>query len=132
MVFTKTDDSPSTDLTPPPLLLLLGITTFAYLESLMGKGTHENTPELQALVTSGMSYLSRAVDLHGDVKNSEVRPAFAWWIVVQREPRLRTSKTCTPRQALRQTFASQAMEPVSHVRIFLPRAAKYRHSFNGA
>lgn len=41
----------------------------------MGKGTHENTPELQALVTSGMSYFGQAVDLHGDTKNSEVRSA---------------------------------------------------------
>eukprot|EP00752_Nemacystus_decipiens_P003054 g2831.t1 len=55
-------------------LYYLGITTFAYLESLLGKGTHENTPELQALVTSGMSYLSQAIDLHGDTKNSE----FVW------------------------------------------------------
>eukprot|EP00903_Cladosiphon_okamuranus_P016556 g15273.t1 len=53
-------------------LYYLGITTFAYLESLVGKGTHENTPELQALVAGGMSYLGQAIDLHGDMKNSEL------------------------------------------------------------
>ncbi|CAM9404102.1 unnamed protein product, partial [Pylaiella littoralis] len=55
-------------------LFYLGITKFAYIESFIGKGTHEKTPELEALVASGMSYFNQAVDLHGGMKNSE----FVW------------------------------------------------------
>ncbi|CAM9588914.1 unnamed protein product, partial [Scytosiphon promiscuus] len=54
------------------LFYLAGITKFAYIESLMGKGTHQKTPELEALVTSGMSYFRQAVDLHGEMENSEL------------------------------------------------------------
>lgn len=49
-----------------------GITKFAYLESLIGKGTHQKTPELDALVTSGMTYFRQAVDLYGGIEKSEV------------------------------------------------------------
>lgn len=52
------------------------MTKFAYIESLMGKGTHQKTPELEAMVNSGMSYFGQAVDLHRGTKNSEVRSSF--------------------------------------------------------
>lgn len=52
-----------------------GLTKFAYIESLIGKGTHEKTPELEALITSGMSCFGQAVDLHEDTERSEVRPS---------------------------------------------------------
>lgn len=59
----------------------------------MGKGTHENTHELLALVTSGMSYLGRAIDLHGDAKNSEVRSGL-----------FRGGAICTERTAVSYTY----------------------------
>lgn len=47
----------------------------------MGKGSHEKTPELEALVMSGMSYFGQTIDLHGDIENSEVRSfCFALWM----------------------------------------------------
>ena len=49
----------------------------------MGKGTHEKTPELQALVESGMSSLDQAIHLHGDTRNSEVRSALALALWIQ-------------------------------------------------
>ena len=51
----------------------LGITTYSYMETLIGKGTHEKTPELERLIDSGMSYLRQAVDLYGDQEGLEVR-----------------------------------------------------------
>ncbi|CAN0301414.1 unnamed protein product [Ectocarpus sp. 12 AP-2014] len=53
-------------------LFYLGITKFAYIESLLGKGTHKKTPELQAFIADGMSYFRQAVDLHGEIPNSEL------------------------------------------------------------
>lgn len=43
------------------------------MESLIGKGTHERTPELQKLINDGTYYLHQAVDIHGDQGGLEVR-----------------------------------------------------------
>lgn len=51
----------------------LGITTYSYMETLIGKGTHERTPELQKLIDDGTYYLTQAVDIHGDQGGLEVR-----------------------------------------------------------
>lgn len=51
---------------------LIGITTFSYLEELVGKGVHNKTPELEALVNSGMFYFNRVIELYGDLPGLEV------------------------------------------------------------
>lgn len=51
---------------------LQGITTCSYLESLVGKGTHERTAELDALIADGMFYFQQAIDLYGEKKNLDV------------------------------------------------------------
>lgn len=42
------------------------------METLIGKGTHEKTAELDTLVTNGMSYFRQAVDLYGEHSGLEV------------------------------------------------------------
>ncbi|CAM9370785.1 unnamed protein product [Discosporangium mesarthrocarpum] len=53
-------------------LYYLGITTFSFLETKAGKGTHEATPEMTQLVAQGMLYFQQAVDLFRGEKGNEV------------------------------------------------------------
>lgn len=43
------------------------------METLIGKGVHEKTAELEALIANGMFYFRRAVDLYGEHPRVEVR-----------------------------------------------------------
>lgn len=42
------------------------------MESLIGKGTHDRTAELDALIADGMFYFQQAVDLYGEKRNLDV------------------------------------------------------------
>lgn len=42
------------------------------METLIGKGTHGRTTELEALISSGMFYFQQAVDLYGETGNLDV------------------------------------------------------------
>ena len=42
------------------------------METLIGKGTHNKTAELNALIADGMFYFQQAVDLYGERRNLDV------------------------------------------------------------
>lgn len=52
--------------------LATGITTYSYMEALIGKGTHETTPETAALIKDGMFYFRRIIDLYGTQPGNQV------------------------------------------------------------
>lgn len=47
------------------------------METLVGKGTHQKTPELEGLIADGMYYLHEAIHLYGNNPGIEVVLSFS-------------------------------------------------------